>query len=194
MVKQMRLEGEDYKIISGVPLGDACDLAYKIQERIQVILDNLEKVEIVGSIRRQKAIVNDIDFVVNTEVDKYWDSIKDYFVKEYNTIVLRGGQEILTTLFPFKEANNYIQVDFFRTRDENYGIYKLIRTGSKEHNVWLATRAIKTGFRLFYSKGLMKGEYVVAGEKEEDVFTQLGLAFIEPKQREMVNGKPIWMK
>jgi DNA polymerase/3'-5' exonuclease PolX len=48
--------------------------------------------------------------------------------------------------------------------------------------------------RLKYSEGLLKGDAVVAGETEEGVFEALGLPCPEPQEREVVDGKPLWLQ
>ena len=70
----------------------------------------------------------------------------------------------------------------------------LIRTGSADHNMFLASYAISKGFRLKYSEGLLKDEKVIAGDTEDSVFEALGLYCPKPEEREIVNGKPIWQK
>ena len=64
--------------------------------------------------------------------------------------------------------------------------------GSAEHNIWLASYAISKGMRLKYSQGLLKDGNGAAGETEEDVFEVLGLTFLEPLERKVVDGKPLW--
>jgi DNA polymerase/3'-5' exonuclease PolX len=86
----------------------------------------------------------------------------------------------------------YVQIDFYRCTPDNYGVQKLIRTGSAEHNIWLAKLAIKQDLRLLYSKGVCEGDTVLAGGDEVDVFRMLNLDFIPPIEREIKNGKPIW--
>ena len=93
---------------------------------------------------------------------------------------------------PFE--GNLFQVDFYRANENNFGIQELIRTGSAEHNTWLASYAISKGYRLKYSDGLVKNDQVVAGKTEESIFSALGLPYPKPEDREIVTGKPIWLK
>ena len=86
------------------------------------------------------------------------------------------------------------QIDFYRATEQTFGIQELIRTGSADHNMWLAGNAITKGFRLKYSEGLVKDEVAVAGETEESVFTALDLPCPEPQLREIIDGKPVWLK
>ena len=92
---------------------------------------------------------------------------------------------------PFE--GNLFQVDFYRAFENNFGILELIRTGSAEHNTWLASYAISKGCRLKYSDGLLKDGQSVAGKTEESIFSALDLPCPIPEEREIVNGKPVWM-
>lgn len=57
-----------------------------------------------------------------------------------------------------------------------------------------ANFAISKGMRLKYSEGLLKDDDVIACETEEGVFSALGLPCPSPKNREIVDYKPVWMK
>jgi DNA polymerase (family 10) len=83
-------------------------------------------------------------------------------------------------------------VDFYRAEPSTFGILLLIRTGSAEHNIWLAGLAHSKGFQLKYSSGLMKDNISFAGETEESVFSALGLPCIVPTLREVEERKPKW--
>jgi DNA polymerase/3'-5' exonuclease PolX len=89
--------------------------------------------------------------------------------------------------------NGLFQVDFYRAKPSTFGIHLLIRTGSAQHNCWLAGYAISKGMRLKYSEGLIKDAMPIAGEDEKGVFFALGLPCPLPTEREIVEGKPIWM-
>ena len=92
--------------------------------------------------------------------------------------------------YPFEDS--LFQVDFYRAIPKTFGIQELIRTGSADHNMWLAGYAITKGYRLKYSVGLIKEDVPVAGETEESVFSALDLPCPEPQKREITDGKPIW--
>lgn len=149
-----------------------------------------KKIDVVGSIRRERPTINDIDFVV-IATDSGWNSIEGNMVITFRARYVLSGSKILRFMVPFK---NDLQVDFYRGDESNYGILKLVRTGSAEHNIWLARYAIGKGMRLQYSKGLTEKGEVIAGRTEEGVFKALGLDYIIPSEREMVSGKPVWMK
>lgn len=89
--------------------------------------------------------------------------------------------------------NGLFQVDFYRAKPSRVGIHLLVRTGSADHNMWLAGYAISKGMRIKYSEGLIKDGSVIAGETEKGVFEALGLPYPLPPEREIVDSKPVWM-
>jgi DNA polymerase/3'-5' exonuclease PolX len=82
------------------------------------------------------------------------------------------------------------QLDVYFASHETFATRFLCRTGSKEHNIFLAERAQSRGMKWesyeglrVESKGLHTGETLRFGS-EEDIYAALGLKFIEPKDRE----------
>jgi DNA polymerase/3'-5' exonuclease PolX len=149
-----------------------------------------ERLELVGSIRRRKPDVHDVDFVALTENDNGWFKIVEE-LKKLKAKTICSGKSVIKTLVPF--GNGFFQVDFYRATHKTFGIHKLVRTGSAEHNMWLAGRACSKGMRLQYSQGLIRDGVAVAGEEEKGVFEALGLLCPEPPEREVIGGKPIWL-
>jgi DNA polymerase/3'-5' exonuclease PolX len=189
-VSQKKLfEEEEIKKVEKLDLKTAENIAGMV---ISLVDAWCQKIEVVGSIRRKRPEIHDVDFVVLTyedEHNEHWKGLKDSMITFAGAKVVLNGDEIFRTLMPLGE---WIQVDFYRAKPETYGIHKLIRTGSAEHNVYLAKLAIKKGMRLQYSKGLMRNGEVIAGKNESDVLHGLGLPWIEPYLREIINGKPAW--
>jgi len=149
-----------------------------------------EKIEIAGSIKRQKPLVHDIDFVAVAKSDIEWKKISEE-LKRMKAKQNCSGSSIIKAFLPIQ--NGLFQADFYRAKPSTFGIHLLIRTGSAEHNMWLAGYAISQGMRLKYSEGLIKEDSVIAGEDEKGVFEALGLPCPMPSQREIVNNKPLWI-
>lgn len=176
----------DLAFRKSIVLGEAKELAEKIA-LVEVCYDDLK---IVGSMRRQRAIVNDIDFVV---ISGEWQNLGNALISKLKAKQIMKGDKIKRFLVPTEQG--VVQADFYRATIENMGALILIRTGSAEHNIWLAKRAIKQGKRLLYSVGLVKGGKVIAGRTEEGMFEALGLEYINPVNREIgVDGNPVWWK
>ena len=159
-------------------------LAFKI---IRAIEQYCLKAQIAGSIRRRKGKVNDIDIVVEPKPQSWVQMIKE-IRREFDAITEKQGEKLATLHMPFasKQGHGHVQVDLYRASQNTWGILLLIRTGSAEHNVYLCKLAIRKGYRLAYSKGLLneKGE-IIASKTERDVFQALGLDYLPPRDREV---------
>jgi DNA polymerase (family X) len=188
-MKQTRLFGNDYtpepQVLSKLDIVKAEALALRVQGTISPLCDRFQ---LVGSIRRKRVSVGDIDFVIVTS-DANWNKLLQS-LKIPKAIC--AGPSVIKFNFPFEDK--IFQVDFYRATEQTFGIQMLIRTGSADHNMFLASCAISKGFRLKYSEGLLKDENVIAGDTEDSVFEALGLPCPKPEEREIVNGKPVWLK
>ena len=188
-MKQSTLFPQDEPpVISELDLKEAETLAAKFKGAVCIHCD---KIEIAGSIRRQKAKVHDIDFVVVTENDAKWQKIGED-LKRLKAKPNCQGNSIIKALLPCSKG--FFQVDFYRAKPETFGIHLLIRTGSAEHNMWLAGHAFSKGMRLKYSQGLIKDGNAIAGADEKEVFAALGLPCPLPSERELANNNPVWLK
>lgn len=165
--------------------------ALLLAERIRGILaPHCERLEIAGSIRRGRAEVNDIDFVLQPRAGR------DAAVRELlrRCTVVKDGPECMMV-----RSKEGVQVDvwfargetrdMFNTTPSNWGSLLLCRTGSKEHNIHLAQRARAQEMKWETSRGLVvhpdtARAAVVAGATEEEIFQCLGLDFIPPAHRE----------
>jgi len=66
---------------------------------------------------------------------------------------------------------------------ESFGAAWQYFTGSKDHNIALRRRAKEKGYKLS-EYGLFKGERMIAGASEEEVYAKLGMPWIPPELRE----------
>jgi DNA polymerase (family X) len=185
-MKQAKLFGEEEPVVyPKLELEKALILSKQVESIIKPLC---VKLEIVGSIRRQKPMVGDVDFVAVAS-DVGWGKIVQSLKKAQ---VICAGKSVIKLQYPCE--NSLFQIDFYRATEKTFGIQELIRTGSADHNMWLASNALSKGFRLKYSEGLIKNEVAVAGETEDGVFATLGLQYPEPLLRELFEGKPVWLK
>ncbi len=157
-------------------LGHILPVAEEIKEDL-TILDYVLRVEIAGSIRRRKETVGDIDILVTT--DKPLD-VMEYFssLDLVDDVVVKGPTKSTVRL-----KENGIDVDLRAFDDESFGSALMYFTGSKETNVELRRIAISKGLKLS-EYGVFKGDDLLAGRTEEEVFQSLGMSYIEPELRE----------
>ena len=104
----------------------------------------LNPVEVVGSVRREKPFVRDIDFVGVGSLETAAKALC-HFKPEFK---VKGAK--VTKLYIETELGK-IQVDFYCATPSTFGIHKIIRTGSAEHNIWLANYAMSKGCLLYTS-------------------------------------------
>jgi DNA polymerase (family X) len=154
---------------------------YPLVKQIEIRLSNIEGVKkaiAVGSFRRMKETVGDIDYLV---VSNAPEIIMDYFANmpEVDQVISKGSSKTYVKL------NNGMDADLLVVPKESFGSALQYFTGSKEHNVKLRKIAISMDLRLnewgIYNNNNNK---LVAGSKEEEVYDKLGLEWIPPEMRE----------
>ena len=107
MSKQTKLFGAstEPKVLTSLELEKAKMLASQISDQIKPLCSRLE---LVGSIRRQKALVGDIDFVVVAN-DGNWAKIITCFKK--SNVICAGNQLIKIN---YQAGVDLFQADFYR--------------------------------------------------------------------------------
>jgi len=156
-------------------LSNAITIANEIIEELKKV-KGIEDIEPVGSLRRMKETVGDIDILV---VAKNPSAVMDKFVslKNVERVLAKGEKKSMVIL----KGNIQADVRVFE-RDE-FGAALQYFTGSKEHNIELRKIAIKKGYKL-NEYGLFKGNKKVAGENEEEIYKILVKNYIPPELRE----------
>jgi DNA polymerase (family 10) len=158
-------------------LGDIYPLVKQIEVRLSK-LRGVKKAIAVGSFRRMKETVGDIDYLVSSDTPEI---VMDYFVSmpEVNEVIGKGPSKT------FVKLNNGMDADLLVVPKESFGSALQYFTGNKEHGVALRKIAISRGLRLnewgVYDSNT---DGMVAGSKEEEVYDILGLEWIPPEMRE----------
>jgi DNA polymerase (family 10) len=160
-----------------------------------------ENVMVVGSLRRQRPEVNDIDIVVipRCPPGQNWDEIAKALNRAMGMVQVKKGPKLMTFAH-YSDAPGLVMrprdpeytVDIYHATPETWGILILVRTGSKEHNVKLCNLALSKGMKLSAAEGILKPlesfpsmMKIIASKTEEEIFAALGLPYIEPKDREV---------
>lgn len=139
----------------------------------------VERVTPAGSYRRGKETVGDLDVLV---AGPGAAAALDRFAAfpGLSEMLAKGGNKASA-----KVGSPPIQVDVRALSMDSYGAALQYFTGSKDHNVALRTRCLKLGYTLNeYGLFRLEGETKAAGEREEDIYQKLGLAWIPPELRE----------
>ncbi len=159
-------------------IGDVYPLVKQIEKHLSE-LNGVSKSIAVGSFRRMKETIGDIDFlVVSNEPHKVIELFTN--MPEVKEILGRGTSKA------FVKLNNGIDSDLLVVPVESYGAALQYFTGSKGHGIALRKIAQSMDLRL-NEWGLFTSdskEKKVAGLTEEEIYNKLGLEWIPPEMRE----------
>jgi DNA polymerase (family 10) len=156
-------------------LGDILPRVKEIYEKLKN-LKEVERIDVVGSIRRMKETIGDVDFLV---ISKNPKPIMDFFVSLPGVIKVWGKGNTKASV----RMREGFDMDIRVLPKRSYGAALQYFTGSKEHNIALRKIAIEKGLKLS-EYGLFKGSEMIAGENEEEIYEKLGMDWIPPELRE----------
>jgi DNA polymerase (family 10) len=154
------------------------DILPKVKEFSQKLksLKEVERIDAVGSIRRMKETIGDVDFLVISKNPKV---VMDFFVSLPGVIKIWGKGKTKTSV----RMEEGFDMDIRVLPKRVYGAGLQYFTGSKEHNIVLRKLAIDKGLKLS-EYGLFKGKKIIASENEEGIYKALGLQWMPPEIRE----------
>lgn len=171
--------------------------ALKIKEELSPYC---ERIEILGSIRRGKLLVGDIELIIMPKYKMIPQSIQrsifedpvlveevipQFFQALSRYKIIKGGFEDGGKMLQFI-APRRISVDAFRANEQNYGYIKVLRTGPHEHNVGYIIPMLKqNGFEL--TDGYVKREgKIIPIYEEVDLYQLINMEVIPPEERQFV--------
>lgn len=172
ILRGIRLFKESQKRIS---IGTALPLVKEIIESLKK-KTGIKDIEAAGSLRRMKETVGDIDILAGGSNGK--EIISAFVSLPIVKDVLSSGETKGSVI-----AEGNIQVDLRVVERESFGAALQYFTGSKLHNIHLRDMAKRLGLKI-NEYGIFKGDKKVGGEKEEDIYSELGLLWIPPELRE----------
>lgn len=179
--------------------------AQNLAERIvETMLPYCERVAIGGSIRRQKPEVKDVEIIAipkfGEPLDLFGDQKRNLLfdwarhIESEDRIhwIKPGTDEVIR--WRVKENGKYwrgwivkaeIKLDLFLTTADTWGLTYLIRTGSAEFNARVFGQdAQRSGHSFRDGKLFDQFNDEVKCSEEMDLFNALGMAWIEPQDRQ----------
>jgi DNA polymerase (family X) len=142
-----------------------------------------QRVEIAGSIRRQCSTVNDIDLVV---IPSDLAGLRERVFRN-STVIQDGPLNLSVRLADGSQLDIFFahagKSDLLESTPSNWGSILLCRTGSKEHNIKLASRARAGGRQWKTYEGIFYGDKLIASATEEEIFAALAMDFVPPEKR-----------
>ncbi|MGW8257245.1 MAG: DNA polymerase/3'-5' exonuclease PolX [Thermoguttaceae bacterium] len=186
-VRQLKGFGEkiEASILTGLDIAEQAGqriLWAEADQHVEAILSHMtkcpaiEKIVPAGSYRRRKETVGDLDFLV---VTKKPDAVMDH-LSQYDglaNVLARGETKMSIRLA------GALQLDLRVVEQKSFGAAWQYFTGSKDHNVALRGRAKDRGLKI-NEYGVYRGEKIVAGKSEEEVYAALDLPCFPPELRE----------
>ena len=130
----------------------------------------------VGSVRRGTETSGDLDILASGADTTLADAFARFPMVE--RVLANGGTKASVLL------RGGFQADLRIVTSDQRGAALQYFTGSKAHNIALRDRALERGLKLNEYGLFDTNDKAIAGAKEQDIYTALGLAYIEPELRE----------
>jgi len=158
-----------------ISYSDARKIADKVINNLKK-LKEVEKIEYMGSLRRGKETVGDIDILVSSNNS---EKIVNKFIKLPGVIrVLVSGKTKTSILY-----EEQIQIDLRIVKIGEFGSASQYFTGSLEHNVIMRKLAISKNMKLSEYGLFDKNGKLIESASEKKIYKILGLKFIPPPER-----------
>ncbi|MFB6282998.1 MAG: DNA polymerase/3'-5' exonuclease PolX [Halobacteria archaeon] len=155
-------------------LGNAFPIAESIKEWLTE--EAVGKATVVGSYRRRKPTVGDIDVLATSDEPK--ESMEKFTShRDVKQVLVEGETKSSVVL-----AGD-LRVDLRIVEDSSYGSALQYFTGSKDHNIAVRTVAQEEGLKL-NEYGLYDNDEKLVGETEEGVYGALDIEYVPPELRE----------
>lgn len=158
----------------------------RIQSEVSKAVGVEVTVQHVGSFRRHRADIRDIDILIDCEHNDAVKAVKQvatkYMKAKANVLDKEGVRkcEIQVTV-----AGHARKLDVYFINKRNWGTALLHFTGPEAYNIWVRKHARRHGYRVnqYNVKSLKKGTVRRFG-KEKEVCEYLGIPYLEPELRD----------
>ena len=169
-------------------LAEAKKLAEDIRNKLKPYC---ERIEIAGSIRRERMTVNDIEIVCIPKTVTVQDTFFDTKLEKHPGFIKivdsweRINGDAVEGKYMQRMLSSNIKLDIFTTTRYNWGLIYAIRTGSADFSYKvLACGWKKKGYHSL--NGILRTEASrIQVAEEEDLFKLIGIGWIPPKEREV---------
>ncbi|MCD6304309.1 MAG: DNA polymerase/3'-5' exonuclease PolX [Planctomycetes bacterium] len=158
-------------------LDEAAAIAGELLETVRH-LAGVRRAVPAGSLRRGRETIGDIDLLCLAEPSDGPAITAAFAETEGVKRVLARGPTKCSIL-----TETHLEVDLRVVPAESFGAALQYFTGSKAHNIRLRELAAKKDLKL-NEYGLFAGGKRLAGEREEDIYRELGLSPVPPELRE----------
>ncbi|HUG92639.1 MAG TPA: DNA polymerase/3'-5' exonuclease PolX [Planctomycetaceae bacterium] len=139
-------------------------------------LPSVAQASVAGSLRRRRETIGDLDLLATSSDAK---AVMDWL----------AGNDLVEAVLSRGETKQRvrlragIEMDLRVVPEESYGAALQYFTGSKEHNIVIRRRGQERDLKI-NEYGVFRGETLVAGRTEEEVYAAVDLPWIPPELRE----------
>jgi DNA polymerase (family X) len=155
-------------------------------EAVLATLPEIVRLQVGGSLRRRRETVGDIDMVASvadSAGDEVRRKIMNVFTSQPSVKAITGKGETKSSVVLSSGMNMDLRV----VGDSQFPYTLHHFTGSKEHHITLRRRALSMNMTI-NDYGLFRGKepdlQLIPCKDETDIYTALGMAYIEPELRE----------
>ena len=168
-------------------LGKARTIAEEMKSLLEL---GCHRIEIAGSIRRQKPEVEDVELLcipkIANDVDGLEQEIIDLMLR--NILGFRLDKRGIGKYGPKSKLMLHISsgigVDIFSTDFASWPIALVVRTGGEKTNKMITTAALRKGWIWHaYGRGFTTPNGEIICHSERDVFESVGLSYLDPWER-----------
>jgi len=138
----------------------------------------LDRFDIAGSYRRGSQDSGDVDILLSTSPEMF-ARIRTLLLDR--ALIISAGDERIMMLTRGL-AGIMRQIDIMNSSTDTYAAALLYFTGSWTHNEMMRGRAKVLGMKL-NQRGLYKDGILIPAQTEHDIYRELGLPYVEPKDR-----------
>lgn len=156
-----------------------------VQKFAPKLIRKENRIVLVGSYRRNKPFIRDIDILFCTHKENDIDDYIDYLKKTFNIWIFANGEnKVSFILQPYSNSDIKYKADIFITTPENYYSTLLYSTGSQFNNIKMRARAKRMGL-LLNQNGIFKNGKKInkVNDDEHKLFELLDLPYLEPDKR-----------
>lgn len=169
-------------------LGEIFPYVENILEKMEK-LEEVEKINIAGSVRRMKETIKDIDILVCSKNPK---KVIDFFtaMPEVVEILSKGKTRSSVRMRFGEDEKQCFNCDLRVVFAKSYGSAMQYFTGSKYHNIAIRKIAMSKGLKLNEygifkkSRTKEKNDIQIGGKTEKEIYNILGMQYILPELRE----------
>jgi len=167
-----------------LPLEEAQPIVNRLIERFTPVC---ERVQVAGSVRRQKPMVGDLEVVVIPKGEELNQLLAEWMAKGIirHRPDKKWGKKYKS--FHFDVGERTVQADVWIQSPETWGVNMMIRTGSATFTKNMVRQKSEGGwkpdwFEVKDARGWQDGEAVQTPE-EEDIFKLWGMVYVVPQDR-----------